>query len=86
MSQEDDAAQVLDGGLDDADVHQVEEHGEDVSGRVRNLEGLNLLPVVALEKLKRSSLNLKTTVGRFCGLPMRILSIHSNVDSLSNRR
>ena len=47
VSQKDYASEVLDSGLNDADIDEVEKHRRDVSGHIGQFEGLNLLPVVA---------------------------------------
>ena len=41
------ASEVLDSGLNDADIDEVKKHRRDVSGHIGQFEGLNLLPVVA---------------------------------------
>ena len=52
MREQDDPAEVVDGGLDDSDVDEVEQHRNDLPRTVWKLEGLDFLPVIALKQLK----------------------------------
>ena len=48
VREQDDPAEVVDGGLDDSDVDEVEQHRNDLPRTVWKLEGLDFLPVIAL--------------------------------------
>jgi hypothetical protein len=44
--QQNDASEVVDSGLNDSDIDEVEEERDEVATHVRKLKGLNVLPIV----------------------------------------
>lgn len=44
--QQNDASEVVDSGLNDSDIDEVEEERDEVATHVRKLKGLNVLPII----------------------------------------
>ena len=57
VTQENQFSQILDRGLDDSVVDDLEKQADDLVGTVGQLQGLNILPIIVFEELKFNSKN-----------------------------
>ena len=57
VTQENQFSQILDRGLDDSVVDDLEKQADDLVGTVGQLQGLDILPIIVFEELKFNSKN-----------------------------